>query len=236
MELLRKRLVGLGFEVSDDQIEKFRIYMDGVLEYNQHINLTSITDHDEFIDKHFADSILGTDCDEFIKAKNVIDVGTGGGFPGVPMAIMNPDKEFILLDSLKKRLKIIDELCERAGINNVRTLHMRAEDAGKSKEYRQSFDLCVSRAVASMPVLSELCVPLVKEGGYFMAYKGPGYADELDAAKKAISITGGKVIEVREFKSSDLSFDHNVIVVKKVKPTPKAYPRKAGTPNKEPIK
>lgn len=234
MEQLKNALNAVGVEITEEQLKKFSIYMDRVLEYNEHINLTAITDRDEFIKKHFIDSLLGTFCDEVKNSKLIADVGTGAGFPGVPMAIMNPDKRFVLMDSLNKRLKIVSELCERAGIDNVEVLHSRAEDVGRNKDYRETFDLVISRAVANLSVLAELCIPLVRKNGYLLAYKGPKVDEELKEAEKAIRILGGVVRDVRETSFEDLS--HNIIFIQKGMNTPKAYPRKAGTPSKNPIR
>ena len=232
---IRERLISAGFNPTDKQVDQLSIYMKGILEFNKSINLTSITDKDEFIDKHFVDSLLVTQCDEFSSACEIVDVGTGAGFPGIPMAIMYPEKNFVLLDSLQKRLNIINQLCNECDILNVTTLHMRAEDAGRSSLYREHFDLCVSRAVAPLNVLSELCIPLVRNGGYFFAYKGPGVSDEIDAAKKAIYVTGGSIIEVRNVQPVGLMSNHNIVIIRKDRFTAPAYPRKAGLPNKKPI-
>lgn len=236
MELLIKILREYNIELTDKQISQYAEYMEQILEYNQHINLTSITDRDEFIKKHYVDSILGALNDEFQAGETIIDVGTGAGFPGVPLAILFPEKEFVLLDSLNKRLKIVNEICRSADINNVRVLHLRAEDAGKNKEYREQFDICISRAVADLSVLSELCLPLVREGGYFLSYKGPNYEEELAGAKKAIRTVGGKTARIESIGSADTEFNHNIIFIEKIKNTPAQYPRKAGTPSKNPIK
>ena len=236
MELLTKILKEYNIELTDKQISQYAEYMEQILEYNQHINLTSITDRDEFIKKHYVDSILGALNDEFQAGETIIDVGTGAGFPGVPLAILFPEKEFVLLDSLNKRLKIVNEICKSIGINNVRVLHSRAEDAGKNKEYREQFDICISRAVADLSVLSELCLPLVREGGYFLSYKGPNYEEELEGAKKAIRTVGGKTARIESIGSADTEFNHNIIFIEKIKNTPAQYPRKAGTPSKNPIK
>ncbi len=236
MELLIKILREYNIELTPRQTEQYAEYMERILDYNQHINLTSITDRDEFIKKHYADSILGALNDEFRAGESVIDVGTGAGFPGVPLAILFPDKEFVLLDSLNKRLKIVSEICRSAGINNVRVLHSRAEDAGRNKEYRERFDICVSRAVADLSVLSELCLPFVAEGGYFLSYKGPDCEKELKNAGKAIRTLGGRVAKVTNICSADTEFNHNIIFIEKIKNTPAQYPRKAGTPSKNPIK
>ncbi len=236
MELLIKILREYDIELTPGQTQQYAEYMERILEYNRHINLTSITDRDEFIKKHYADSILGALNDEFRAGERVIDVGTGAGFPGVPLAILFPDKEFVLLDSLNKRLKIVSEICQDAGINNVRVLHARAEDAGRNKEYREQFDICVSRAVADLSVLSELCLPFVAEGGYFLSYKGPDCEEELKKAGRAIRTLGGRVAKVSNICSADTEFNHNIIFIEKIKNTPAQYPRKAGTPSKNPIK
>ena len=170
----------LGISCGDDTLQKFESYMEGILKWNKMVNLTSITEKHDFIEKHYIDSLLCVSYDPFVKAGNVIDVGTGGGFPGVPLAIAAPDKEFLLIDSLNKRIKIINELCENAGIKNVRAVHGRAEELAKNKVYRERFDLCVSRAVANLSVLSEYCIPFVKKGGWFLSYKGAEIEAELD--------------------------------------------------------
>lgn len=236
MELLIKILREYDIELTPGQTQQYAEYMERILEYNRHINLTSITDRDEFIKKHYADSILGALNDEFRAGERVIDVGTGAGFPGVPLAILFPDKEFVLLDSLNKRLRIVSEICRSAGINNIRVLHSRAEDAGRNKEYREQFDICVSRAVADLSVLSELCLPFVAEGGWFLSYKGPDCEEELKNAGKAIRTLGGRVKGVSNICSADTEFNHNIIFIEKIKNTPAQYPRKAGTPSKNPIK
>lgn len=166
MNPLKKALESMNLECSDDILEKFNSYMLGVLDWNEKVNLTTITDPQEFVVKHFIDSIICTDYPEYEDADKIIDVGTGAGFPGVPLAIVSPEKEFILMDSLNKRLKIIDELCREAGIANVTTIHARAEELAKNKAHREQHDLCVSRAVANMAVLAESAF-----------YKGWGISD-----------------------------------------------------------
>ena len=206
-------------------------YMEGVLEWNQKVNLTAITDRNEFIQKHFIDSLLCAKTLEFTESSSICDVGTGGGFPGVPLAICYPDKQFTLMDSLEKRLKIVRQLCDEIGINNVQVIHGRAEELARREEYREQFDLCVSRAVANMRVLSEYCLPFVKTGGSFIAYKGPDCRAEIDDAGKAIQMLGGDKPEIRPLTH----LEHNLVFIKKIKNTPKAYPRKAGTPAKKPL-
>ncbi len=214
---------------------KFEKYMEGILSYNEHINLTAITDREEFIVKHYLDSLLCTDFPEYEQAEKIIDVGTGAGFPGVPLAIRSPEKSFVLMDSLKKRLKIVDELCGEAGITNVTTLHGRAEDLSHGKAHREKYDLSVSRAVARLSVLAEYCLPFIKVGGYLLAYKGPEAEKELKEAEKAIALLGGKGVAIRKGKLEEYGIDHNIIVIEKISPTPAKYPRKAGTPAKEPL-
>ena len=216
-------------------IKKFYGYMDGILSWNEKINLTAITDHDEFLVKHFIDSLICCNYHEFKSAKNIVDVGTGAGFPGVPLAIVSPEKNFVLLDSLNKRLKIVNQLCNDVGINNVKTVHGRAEDLARQKEYREKFDLCVSRAVANLPVLLEYCLPFIKVGGYLMGYKGPEIYSENDISKNAVNKLGGTVLEIRNANLDGFGIDHNIILIKKLKSTPSKFPRKAGIPSKEPL-
>ncbi|MBQ6089604.1 MAG: 16S rRNA (guanine(527)-N(7))-methyltransferase RsmG [Firmicutes bacterium] len=211
-------------------------YMEGILAWNEKVNLTNITDPAEFRIKHNADSLMCVDFPEFLDAETVIDVGTGGGFPGIPLAVYAPEKQFTLLDSLNKRLKIIDELAEELGIKNITLVHGRAEDAARAKEHREKYDLCVSRAVSNLATLSEYCLPFIKVGGYLLAYKGPGAEEEVKEAAKALKTLGGSLVDIRETSMEEYGLDHRILVIKKVRNTPKAYPRKAGTPLKEPLK
>lgn len=236
MKELQNALEQLNIPYTEETLEKYRLYMEGIIEWNEKVNLTSITDKDEFIKLHFIDSIMSVPCEEFQKAKKIIDVGTGGGFPGIPLALAAPDKEFVLMDSLNKRIKIINQLCEEIGITNVTAVHARAEELAKNKAHRQKYDLCVSRAVANLSTLSEYCLPFIKQGGWFLSYKGPDTDKELSDAKKAIKILGGQIDreELAALESSGL--EHKIIFIKKVKDTPAKYPRKAGTPSKDPLK
>ena len=211
-------------------------YMEGILEWNEKVNLTNITDPGEFRIKHTLDSLMCTGFEEYREAKSVIDVGTGGGFPGIPLAVYSPEKNFTILDSLNKRLKIIEELSGKLGITNVSLVHGRAEDAGRSKEHREKYDLCVSRAVSNLATLSEYCLPFIKVGGYLLAYKGPGAKAETEEAETAIRKLGGELKEIKDIELEEYGLDHKIVVIKKVKHTPKAYPRKAGTPLKDPIR
>ena len=209
--------------------------MEGILTWNEKVNLTNITDPAEFRIKHNADSLMCVDFPEFQEAESVIDVGTGGGFPGIPLAVYAPDKHFTLLDSLNKRLRIIDELAGELEINNITLVHGRAEDIAKKPEHREKYDLCVSRAVSNLATLSEYCLPFIRVGGYLLAYKGPGAEEEAKDAEKALKILGGSIIGIRQTSMEEYGLDHRILVIKKVRNTPKAYPRKAGTPLKEPL-
>lgn len=212
-------------------------YMDMILEKNRYINLTAVRDRDEALQKHIADSLSCDFMEEYEAAENVIDIGTGAGFPGVPLAIVSPDKKFTLVDSLNKRLRIIDELTGELGIKNVTTVHGRAEDVGKSKEHREKYDICVSRAVASLDVLCEWCLPLVKKGGYFVAYKGENVSRETEDAANAIKLLGGKIAEIRKVQTEEESISgHVLVMIKKVKNTPSKYPRQAGQARKNPLR
>lgn len=236
MEEIRKIFEHLDIEYTKEKAEKLAAYMEAVLDLNANINLTAITDRKEFIQKHYVDSLLCADMDEFIGAGKIIDVGTGGGFPGIPLAIAFPDKDFTLIDSLGKRIKIITDLCRDIKIYNVKALHGRAEDMARKINMRESFDLCVSRAVANMSTLSEYCLPFVKVGGAFIAYKGPDCEKELRDADKAVKILGGKFSYIKSPDIDTIPFNHKLVVIRKISGTVSKYPRKAGIPSKEPIK
>ena len=234
MKHLKEAVASLGMELTEEQIRQFEAYRAGVLEWNEKVNLTAITDPEEFEMKHFADSVMSAGSAVMRSAKKIIDVGTGGGFPGIPLAILFPEKQFTLMDSLGKRIKIIEQLANEIGIKNVELIHARAEDLAKKKEYREQYDVCVSRAVANLTTLSEYCIPFVKVGGYFAPYKTAAAEEEIQEGKKAMFILGGHLESVSEFSSAEL--DHTILWIKKVKTTPVKYPRKAGTPSKEPLK
>ena len=234
MEKLKEAFRKLHIPEDEAILSQYEKYMEGILQWNEKINLTAIRDREEFITKHFVDSILCYRFSEYENAESVADIGTGAGFPGVPLAIISQDKEFVLADSLNKRLKVIDELTSDMGLDNVATVHGRAEELARNKKYREQFDVCVSRAVANMTVLVEYCLPFVRVGGYLLAYKGPDAEREVRDAEKALNLLGGRLNRIESVNLAD--FDHNIIVIEKIKETPSKYPRKAGTPAKEPIK
>ena len=236
MEQLRIALEQLKIVSSTEMLKTFPSYMEGILEWNNKINLTAITDHEEFIKKHYIDSLLCCGFEELQRSSKIIDVGTGAGFPGVPLAIIFPEKQFVLMDSLKKRLNVIDELCEQLGINNVITLHGRAEDIARDNKHREKYDVCVARAVANIAVLVEYTLPFIKVGGSLLAYKGSDFKKELEDGKKAINLVGGRLVEERTVEIENLGLDHKILIINKFKNTPMKYPRKAGIPSKEPLK
>ncbi len=233
-ELLKKYLDDLKLEYTEEQVNVLISYMELILERNEHINLTAVKDPKEFLIRHYVDSFAICNMEEYKQASLVMDLGTGAGFPGVPLAVLSPDKDFVLADSMNKRLLVINEFTSKLGITNVMTIHGRAEDLGQDKRYRQQFDLCVSRAVSRMSVLAEYCLPLVRMNGYFISYKGNDIEEELAEGKKAIKTLGGKTDRVVNFQYDEL--DHSIVVVKKTGFTPGKYPRRAGVPGKTPIR
>ena len=234
MELLKTSAGKMGIELSQSQLEKFDLYKKLLLEWNEKMNLTAITDDEGIAIKHFADSISVLPLIEN-KNASLIDVGTGAGFPGLPLKIAHDGFKVTLLDSLNKRINFLEEVKKELGIINLECIHSRAEDGGRNADLREKFDYCVSRAVARLSVLSEYCMPFVAVGGYFISLKGPDAAEELAEAQKAISVLGGKVEKVVEITISESDLKHCAVVIKKIKSTPKAYPRKAGTAAKKPI-
>ncbi|MBQ9608347.1 MAG: 16S rRNA (guanine(527)-N(7))-methyltransferase RsmG [Lachnospiraceae bacterium] len=218
--------------IDDNKLEQFELYYEMLIKKNKVMNLTAITDREEVILKHFTDSIALAKYYEFSNQK-LIDVGTGAGFPGIPLKIIFPMLQVTLFDSLNKRIKFLQEVIDELDLKNIEAVHGRAEEGGQDIKMREKFDIAVSRAVANMAVLSEYCLPFVKEGGYFIPYKTLDIDDELDSAKKAISILGGKTEKIEKLDISGLG--RSFVFIKKIKSTPKAYPRKPGTANKQPL-
>lgn len=231
---LIKTLSGWKFELTEKQIEQLDKYYELLIEKNKVMNLTAITDFDEVIVKHFADSLsICTVMPDDIHT--ICDLGTGAGFPGIPMAIAYPNIQFTLIDSLNKRIKFLQEVVDCIGLNNVTLVHARAEEAGRNKIYREQFDLVVSRAVANIATLSEYCLPLVKIGGYFISFKSGDINNEIELSGKAINKLGGKLEKPILFSLPDTDISRSFLIINKEKNTPKVYPRKAGTPSKEPL-
>lgn len=231
---LIKTLSSWNFKIDDNKISQLDKYYEMLIEKNKVMNLTAITEFDEVLVKHFADSLsICTIIPDDVKS--VCDLGTGAGFPGIPMAIAYPDLQFTLIDSLNKRIKFLQEVVDALGLTNVTLIHGRAEEAGRNKLYREQYDLVVSRAVANISTLSEYCLPLVKVGGYFISFKSGDIEDEIKQSGKAISKLGGKLQKPVLFNLPDTNISRSFLVIDKEKSTPKAYPRKAGTPSKEPL-
>lgn len=236
-EIFAEELANYGFKLSSKQKEQFATYYNKLIEFNKKVNLTRITDKNEVYLKHFFDSItpLLEFSDLFKGEKSLCDVGAGAEFPSLPIKILCPDLSITIVDSLGKRLKFLDELVSDLSLDKVTLVHSRAEDAGQNKNLREKFDLVTGRAVARMSVLSEYCLPLAKVDGYLVTLKGPKAQDELADAKNAIEVLGGSVKEVKELMLPDTDDERTLIVVKKVKATPKKYPRQAGTPSRKPL-
>lgn len=235
-DLMKKASEDVNLEFNEDKYFKFMKYKDLLKEWNEKINLTAITEDEAIVKKHFIDCIKAFKFEGFNTAKSIIDVGTGAGFPGLPIGIMKLDADILLLDSLNKRLNFLNEVICSLGLSNFKTIHSRAEEGSRKKELREKFDIATSRAVANMSVLSELCLPYVKVGGYFVALKGPNIEEELKDAKNAISTLGGKLIQVIEVEIEESDLNHNLVIIEKVKNTPEVYPRKATSISKKPIK
>ena len=219
--------------LSENHVKKFYEYMLLLLEWNEKINLTSITDEKDIVLKHFVDSI--TICKYIPENAKLLDVGTGAGFPGIPVKIVRDDVEVVLLDSLNKRILFLDDVIDKLDMKNIQAVHGRAEEFGRNKDFRQSFDVVTSRAVANMAVLSEYLIPFSKLGGKCVIMKGSDLEEELNNSKKAIKVLGGKINSVDEFVLPASDMKRTIVVVDKIEDTPKQYPRKAGTPAKKPI-
>ena len=230
-----KDLEALGITLTKEQIDQFLVYFEMLTEWNEVMNLTTITEYDEVMKKHFIDSISLCKAYETAKNISVIDVGCGAGFPGLALKIAYPNFKVTLLDSLNKRVQFLEAVIERLGLTDITCVHGRAEDFAKKGKLRESFDLVVSRAVANLTTLSEYCLPYAKVGGYFIPYKSEKVAEEIVNAKKAIQILGGSLERQVEFDLPDTDYYRNLVVIKKEKATPGKFPRKAGLPSKEPI-
>lgn len=225
------------FKLTDKQIKQFETYFKELVATNQHVNLTRITEEEDVYLKHFFDSVtpLFYFKDYFTGEKTLCDVGAGAGFPSIPIKILMPKLKVTIVDSLAKRLNFLQDLIEKLDLENVELVHGRAEDVGQNAKYREKFELVTARAVANMTTLSEYCLPLVKKGGYFVALKGPKAGSELADSNKALQVLGGKMIKDIEFTLPNSDEERTLILVEKIKSTPKKYPRQAGTPSRKPI-
>lgn len=234
---LKKDLNEFGIELTAEMEEQFLLYYNMLIEWNSFMNLTAITDFDEVLKKHFIDSVslIRAIPDLGEKKYRMIDIGTGAGFPGIPLKIVFSNISVVLLDSLNKRVNFLKEVISKLQLTDITAVHGRAEDFAQNKEYRESFDLCVSRAVANLATLSEYCLPFVKKNGRFISYKSEKVSEEFEISGKAISVLGGEYENQVTFELPDSDIYRNLFVIKKKSATPGKYPRKAGLPSKEPI-
>ncbi len=235
MQQFEKDLLELGITLTENQKDKFMTYYKLLKKWNSFMNLTTIIEFDDVMKKHFVDSVSLIKAIDLNEELNVIDIGTGAGFPGIPLKIVFPNLKVTLLDSLNKRIRFLDEVIDILDLENIESIHGRAEDYAKQNKFREQYDLCVSRAVANMTTLSEYCLPFVKVGGKFISYKSEKLTEELEQAKKAIDILGGKVNSQVEFHLPDSDIYRNLFIIDKISATPNKYPRKAGLPSKEPL-
>lgn len=234
--LLQESCEKMGVSLTEEMASQFMTYLSLLLEWNEKMNLTAITDKKDVVQKHLVDCLSILPHLSLTGQEKIIDVGTGAGFPGIPVKIACPEVEMTLLDSLQKRIGFLEEVGSQLGLSGVNYVHSRAEDGGQNPDYREQFDLCVSRAVANLAVLAEFCLPFVKVGGRLAALKGPDALREIDEAQGALKKLGGKVAEVIDVEIPFTDLQHKLVIIEKTAPTPKAYPRKAGKINKNPLK
>lgn len=235
LSVLEQGCAEMGIILNDVQKQQFIDFYEYLVEKNKVMNLTGITEFDEVLVKHFLDSLACVKAVDMSKVKSVMDIGTGAGFPGVPLKIAFPQVKATLLDSLNKRVKFLEETFQLLKFNEIEAIHGRAEEFAKNKVYREQYDLCVSRAVSNLATLAEYCLPYVKCGGYFVSYKSGKVQEEAEKAEKAIKILGGKVKDIIYFQLPDSEIERSLVVIEKKIKTPGKYPRKAGTPLREPL-
>ena len=230
---LREKVEKLGIELNDYQVKQFYNYMKLLIEWNKKINLTAIIDPEDIILKHFIDSLT---IAKYINEKDKIaDIGTGAGFPGIPIKILKPENEMLLVDSLNKRIKFLEMVIQEDKLKNIKVLHGRAEEIGRNKAYRGNFDVVTSRAVAKLNILLEYMLPLLKLGGKCICLKGPNIEEELEEARNAIKILGGQIDKIEQMELPYSDNRRNIIIIKAVKQSPNKYPRKPGTPTTSPL-
>lgn len=236
LDSFKEGLTDLGISLSEEQLAQFIKYYELLIEKNRVMNLTAITDFQEVIQKHFLDSLSLVKVLEKNPAGKILDIGTGAGFPGIPIKIAFPDCSMTLVDSVNKKIGFIQEVVQDLGLHNIDAFHGRVEDLGHDVSHREQYNLVVSRAVAALPVLVEYCLPFVKIGGAFLSYKSVKVDEELSAGKKAIQVLGGRLEKDMRFQLPGTEIERAFLLMKKEKPCPKKYPRKAGTPTRMPIR
>lgn len=237
--VLKTEIEKIGIQLDDLQVKQFLMYYELLVEWNKVMNLTAITEYKQVVEKHFVDSISlihVLDKQYLDDNKSMIDIGTGAGFPGIPLKIVFPNLRVTLLDSLNKRITFLNEVIKKLKLENIETIHGRAEDYARQIKYREQYDICVSRAVANLATLSEYCLPYTKEKGFFISYKSDHVDEEIENSKNAIKILGGKIEKIERFILPDTDIKRAIIKIKKERLTEKKYPRKAGMPSKEPLK
>lgn len=234
-EYLLDCFADLGVKLEDRQTEQFLLYYNLLTEWNEKVNLTSITDYEDVVIKHFVDSVSPIKVQDFGKVHYMLDLGTGAGFPGIPLKIMYPHLRLVLMDSLNKRITFLREVIGKLGLDKIEAVHGRAEDMARLENYREKQDMVVSRAVANMSTLLEYCMPFVRPGGLFISYKSGRYKDELEQGRKACAILGAKLISETAFQLPGTDIDRSLLVFKKTKKISKKFPRRAGLPGKQPL-
>ena len=234
--ILEEKLEKLGIQINDIQRKQFDDFYQLLIEWNKVMNLTGITEYGEVVEKHFVDSLSLVEVLNIEKVNYVIDVGTGAGFPGIPLKIAFPHLRITLLDSLNKRIKFLDTIIKELGLKDIYTIHGRAEDFESQAEYREKYDLCVSRAVANLATLSEYCLPYIRVGGMFVSYKSGNIDKEISESEKAVQILGGELEDIYKFQLPGTDIGRSFVKINKIKSTGKKFPRKAGLPSKEPLK
>lgn len=233
---LKNGLNDLNIDLDKEQEDKFKDYKRLLQEWNEKIDITTIVEDKEVDIKHFLDSLTLVDTELFEgEDLKVIDIGTGGGFPGLPLKIYNDDLDITLMDSLNKRITFLKDVISELKLDNIDAIHGRAEELSRTKEYREQYDIAVSRAVASLDTLAEYCIPFVKVGGYFISMKGPEYMEEMNEAKRAIDTLGGRIVDSYNIRIPESDIEHSIIIIEKIKNTPKIYPRGGGKPRKKPL-
>lgn len=232
---IKEEFAKINVDLTDTQTEQFLKYYELLIEWNEKMNLTAITDFDEVVVKHFLDSAYGAQVYEFSAVDKVLDLGTGAGFPGIPLKILYPEVEIVLMDSLQKRIRFLEEVISQLGLKKITAVHGRAEEMARNEAYREQFTVCTSRAVANTSTLLEYCIPFVKVGGYFLAYKSGKFKEEIKDAKKALYLLQTEIVEEKDFFLADTDMERTLVLFEKKGRTAKRYPRKAGMPSKQPL-